>query len=96
MEGSQTVATEISAAEHAELEATFAELDDVELLRAFMVLLSSAPSEQPLFGGISVKSATATRIAFIEIANRWIPADLIDAVIRELGIRDEPRLHLVR
>ena len=63
---------------------------------AFMVLLSSAPSEQPLFGGMSVKSAAATRIAFTEIADRWIPTDLIDAVVWELGIRDEPGLHLVR
>jgi hypothetical protein len=56
-------------------------LDDRELLQAFLIIIGSIDgSDVP-----TVRAAQVARTLFLEIANRWLPAEPFSAAFERLG-----------
>jgi hypothetical protein len=73
--------------ETARMERQVASLDDATLLDVMLGLLQPTGPEHgdsPMFGGQTPLGAMTTRVAFMEIAQRWIPLDVAAPAFKRL------------
>jgi hypothetical protein len=66
------------------LDRTFAEMEDETLVFVMLGLLQPSMSGHPVTAGASVKAAQCARVAFTELAQRWIPLDVFGPAFKRL------------
>jgi hypothetical protein len=72
------------------LEKTCSTLSDADLVFVMLGLLQPSISGHPVTAGASVTAGKCARVAFTEIAQRWIPLDVFaDAFGRVLDEHEE-------
>jgi hypothetical protein len=66
------------------LNRTFAEMEDETLVFVMLGLLQPSMSGHAVTAGESVKAAQCARVAFTELAQRWIPLDVFAPSFKQL------------
>jgi hypothetical protein len=74
--------------DHGEMAERVGAMDDVTLVFCMLGLLSDTEDSMGAFGR-NANSRMVKRIAFGEIARRWIPDDVVARAFAELGFEDD-------
>jgi hypothetical protein len=80
--------SEVLDLETERLTKTFSELDDETLVFCMLGMLQPSMSGHPVTAGASETAAICTRVAFTEIASRWIPLEVCASAFKQI-LEDE-------